>query len=311
MAEVTFSSLVKDELSHFAPESRHCSIAELSALFTFAGTIKTTSMGAKRVEFITEKPAVARKCFTLLRKTFNIHTDILIRRSRNITYYLVVRNYEDARRLIKAIKLDEPLSSRISILTGNFCCRRSFLRGAFLSAGSVTDPKKSYHMEFACADECSAKAIQNLIESIDIGRSIDAKLTKRKNTYVVYIKEGEQISLLLNIMEAHRALMDMENQRIVKEMRNTVNRRVNCETANINKTVNAAMKQVEDIEYIRQHGGFAGLSNSLVEAAQLRLEYPEATLAELGKLFDPPVGKSGVNHRLKKLCEYAEMLRMK
>lgn len=307
---MTFSSIVKDELSHFVPESRHCRIAELAALLSFSGYVQTTAMGAKRVVFITEKPAVARKCFTLLLKTFNIHTDILIRCGKNSTYYLVIRDYEEARRLIKAIKMDEPLSSRISMLTGNFCCRRSFLRGAFLSLGSLSDPQKSYHLEFAFADAKWAEAIKNLIESIEIDGNIDAKLTKRKNNTIVYIKEGSQISLVLNIMEAHKALMEMENLRIVKEMRNAVNRRVNCDTANINKAVNAAMKQIADIEYIKANGGFEGLSESLIETAQLRLEHPESTLAELGKLFNPPVGKSGVNHRLKKLCEYADELRM-
>lgn len=307
---MTFSSIVKDELSHFVPESRHCRIAELAALLSFSGYVQTTAMGAKRVVFITEKPAVARKCFTLLLKTFNIHTDISIRCGKNSTYYLVIRDYEEARRLIKAIKMDEPLSSRISMLTGNFCCRRSFLRGAFLSVGSLSDPQKSYHLEFAFADAKWAEAIKNLIESIEIDGNIDAKLTKRKNNTIVYIKEGSQISLVLNIMEAHKALMEMENLRIVKEMRNAVNRRVNCDTANINKAVNAAMKQIADIEYIKANGGFEGLSESLIETAQLRLEHPESTLAELGKLFNPPVGKSGVNHRLKKLCEYADELRM-
>lgn len=308
---MTFSSIVKEELSEFSPESRHCCIAELSAYYSFDGYVKKSAMGSVKVVLITEKLSVARKCFTLLRKTFNIHTEILIRTGRNTSYILVIRGYDDAYRFIRAIKINESLESRIALLTGNFCCRRSFLRGAFLSVGSITDPKKSYHLEFACQDEEKANAIKSILESFEIESAIEAKLVKRKNNTVVYIKEGSQIALVLNIMEAHRALMEMENQRIVKEMRNTVNRRVNCETANINKTVNAAMKQVEDIEYIKKNGGYASLSQNLIEAAELRLENPEATLAELGKLFNPPVGKSGVNHRLKKICEYAENMRMR
>ena len=126
---------------------------------------------------------------------------------------------------------------------------------------------------------------------------------------MVYIKEGDQIVNMLNVMEAHLALMELENIRIVKEMRGNVNRQVNCETANINKTVSAAMKQISDIEYIRDTIGFESLPAGLAEIARVRLEKPEATLKELGEYLEPPVGKSGVNHRLRKLCEMAERLK--
>ena len=138
---------------------------------------------------------------------------------------------------------------------------------------------------------------------------MDAKTVQRKKSYVVYLKEGSQIVDILNIMEAHVALMELENVRILKEMRNSVNRKVNCETANINKTVSAAVKQVEDITYLRDTIGFEKLSEGLEEIALARLAYPEATLKELGELLSPPVGKSGVNHRLRKLSEMAEKVR--
>lgn len=138
---------------------------------------------------------------------------------------------------------------------------------------------------------------------------IDAKIILRKKYYVVYVKEGSQIVDMLNIMEAHNALMALENIRIAKEIRNSVNRQVNCETANINKTVSAAVKQVEDITYIKNTVGFGELSEALQEMAILRLSYPEATLQELGKLLSTPVSKSGVNHRLRKLSQIAHELR--
>ena len=137
----------------------------------------------------------------------------------------------------------------------------------------------------------------------------DAKIVQRKKVYVVYVKEGSQIVDILNIMEAHVSLMELENVRILKEMRNTVNRKVNCETANINKTVSAAVKQVEDITYLRDTIGFEKLSEGLEEIALARLSHPEASLKELGELLSPPVGKSGVNHRLRKLSELAEKVR--
>ena len=138
---------------------------------------------------------------------------------------------------------------------------------------------------------------------------IDSKIVKRKKHYIVYVKEGAQIVDLLNVMEAHVALMKLENIRILKEMRNSVNRKVNCETANINKTVSAAVKQLEDIKIVSEKIGFDNINENLAEIAKVRLDNPDATLKELGELLDPPVGKSGVNHRLRKLSDLADTLR--
>ncbi len=150
-----------------------------------------------------------------------------------------------------------------------------------------------------------AEDIKKLIDSLDI----DARIVQRKKYYVVYIKESTAIVDLLNVMEAPVSLMNMENERIVKEMRGAINRRVNCETANITKTVNAASRQTTDILYLRDHYGFENLPEILRDMAEARLQYPDATLLELGKCLDPPVGKSGVNHRLRKLSELAEKIR--
>ncbi len=169
----------------------------------------------------------------------------------------------------------------------------------------MSDPQKAYHFEIVCAAEAKAMQLRDIINSFDL----DAKIVKRKKAYVVYLKEGTQIVDVLNVMEAHVALMNLENIRILKEMRNSVNRKVNCETANINKTVSAAVKQLEDIQYIKDTVGFEKLSEGLLEVALMRLQYPEATLKELGSLLTTPVGKSGVNHRLRKLSEIAEKVR--
>ncbi len=185
------------------------------------------------------------------------------------------------------------------------CCKRAYIRGAFLANGSISDPNKSYHFEIVCKTEPQARQLRDVINSFDM----DAKIVERKKHYVVYLKEGAQIVDILNVMEAHVALMNLENVRILKEMRNSVNRKVNCETANISKTVNAAVKQLEDIIYIKDTEGLDQLPDNLKEMALLRLEHPEAPLKELGTYLDPPVGKSGVNHRLRKICEEAERLR--
>ena len=174
-----------------------------------------------------------------------------------------------------------------------------------MATGSITDPEKGYHFEVVCNQE---KKAEQLVEQLAFF-GIEAKTTTRKNHLVVYIKEGAQIVDALNVMEAHNALMELENIRILKEVRNSVNRKVNCETANINKTVNAAVKQIEDIELIKERMGLDELSPALLQVAELRLMYPEAPLKDLGEMLNPPVGKSGVNHRLRKLSEIAKELR--
>ena len=173
-----------------------------------------------------------------------------------------------------------------------------------MAAGSISDPNKSYHFEIVCHTLEQAQQLKELMEFFET----EPKIVERKERMVVYLKEGSQIVDLLNVMEAYVSLMNLENVRILKEMRNSVNRKVNCETANINKTENAAVKQMEDIKRIRDTIGFDNIPEPLAEIAQARLDYPEATLKELGTYLDPPVGKSGVNHRLRKLAAIAENL---
>ena len=182
---------------------------------------------------------------------------------------------------------------------------KGLIRDAFLQSGSISDPEKFYHLEIVFTSYDDAQTIKKLID----GFGLDGKIVERKGHYVVYLKEGAQIADMLRIMEAPMALMEFENIRIVKEMRNSINRQVNCEAANLGKTISAAVKQVEDIKFICSKVGLDNIPESLAETAKKRLEYPEATLKELGELMDPPLGKSGVNHRLKKLGELAEDLR--
>ena len=313
---MSFSSQIKEEVSRQTAPARHCQIAEIAAILSLCGRIQISGDDHYSIKIHTENVTVARKCFTLLKKTFNIVTDISIRRNahlgKNRIYSVAVKQHDDALRILKATKLladdgeiGENLNVVGNVVVQNPCCRRAFLRGAFLASGSISDPEKAYHFEIVCAAEPKARQIQSIMATFNI----EAKIVVRKKYYVVYIKEGNQIVDMLNVMEAHLSLMELENIRIVKEMRSNVNRQVNCETANINKTVSAAMKQIADIEYIRDTVGFDSLTPGLAEIARVRLEKPDATLKELGEVLDPPVGKSGVNHRLRKLCETAEQLR--
>lgn len=305
---MSFSSEVKDEIEKQISKSRHCQLAELAAIISFTGRMVLTG-GNFHMEILTEHAGLARKCYTLMKRAFNISADL----SEHNNGVLVIENQEEIRRILMALKfMDEsgrlhPFKEGVNgLLLQQSCCRRAFIRGAFLASGSMSDPHKSYHFEFVCTTREQAEQLRELILDFEM----DAKIVQRKKYFVVYLKEGDQIVNMLNVMEAHIALMNLENVRIIKEMRNSVNRQVNCETANINKTVNAAVRQIEDIEFIRDKIGLNELPEHLRKMAEVRLEYPEAPLKELGAYLTPPVGKSGVNHRLRKLCEIADNMRI-
>ncbi len=287
---MSFSAEVKEELAKHISPARHCQMAELSAMLHYAGQYGLMEDGTLTIGFQSENEAVLRKGFTLLKKAYNIDTVIGVKGQKKADLLAIMGD------------LSGPADTS---LLKQACCRRAFIRGAFLSCGSISDPTKGYHLEFVCNNKTQAEQLQEIIGQFDI----EAKIVCRKKYFVVYVKEGAGIVELLNIMEAHVALMNLENLRILKEMRNSINRRVNCEAANIQKTVQASTRQVEDIIYLRDYYGFSRLPDNLREMAEVRLAYPEAALKELGEYLSPPVGKSGVNHRLRKLSELAEKLR--
>ena len=287
---MSFSAEVKEELAKHISPARHCQRAELSAMLHYAGQYGLMEDVTLTIGFQSENEAVLRKGFTLLKKAYNIDTVIGVKGQKKADLLAIMGD------------LSGPADTS---LLKQACCRRAFIRGAFLSCGSISDPTKGYHLEFVCNNRTQAEQLQEIIGQFDI----EAKIVCRKKYFVVYVKEGAGIVELLNIMEAHVALMNLENLRILKEMRNSINRRVNCEAANIQKTVQASTRQVENIIYLRDYYGFSRLPDNLREMAEVRLAYPEAALKELGEYLSPPVGKSGVNHRLRKLSELAEKLR--
>ena len=290
---MSFSSKVKEELEKVIPGSRHCGLAELAAVIHFGCRMELCGDVLENVVIHSENPFADRKYFTLLKKTFIINDNV-------VKLLQAVKILDETGRMHQ---LDEEVHP---LLIKNSCCRRAFLRGAFLSIGSMSDPNKGYHLEFVCENEAHALQIQQVICSFDI----EAKIVRRKKYYVVYLKEGAGIVDLLNVMGAHLSLMQLENLRIEKEVRNSINRQVNCEAANITKTVNAASKQIEDILLLQKNYGLSNLPDNLRHTAQARLEHPESSLHELGEYLNPPVGKSGVNHRLRKLSELAERIRV-
>lgn len=313
---MSFSRRVKEELSYSKTVSRHCRVAELAGIIGMCGRIKISEDNKYQVYIHTENIMVARKYQYLVSVLYDVNIDVIVRNNKtkkSNVYTVVVKNSDIAKKILQGIKLldkngidiIEDLSSIFNTVIRNNCCKRAFLRGVFLATGSVSDPSKAYHFEITVATEEKANQIKEIISTFNI----DAKVILRKKYYVVYIKEGSQIVDLFNIMEAHVALMEFENVRILKEMRNSINRKVNCETANINKTVSAASRQIEDILYIKDTIGFSELSESLEEIARIRIENPDLSLKDLGELLSKPIGKSGVNHRLKKLSSIAENLR--
>lgn len=293
---MSFSSDVKAELARQCSKSRHCQLAELAGMLELEGVLDPAT-GVLALS--SDNELLSEKFCSLVYKAFGYDATEGLDPSQSREILLALRwgTVFDTRQTLGEQRTD-------GLLVQQMCCRRAFIRGAFMAAGSISDPNKSYHFEIVCRTMPQAEQLQKLMD----GFEADAKIVERKDRYVLYLKEGSQIVDMLNVMEAYVALMQLENVRILKEMRNTVNRKVNCETANINKTVNAAVKQMEDIKKIREVIGFDHLPASLAEIAQVRLEHPEATLKELGTFLDPPVGKSGVNHRLRKLAEIAEDL---
>ncbi|MBE5951489.1 MAG: DNA-binding protein WhiA [Lachnospiraceae bacterium] len=313
---MSFSGEVKKELCEQISPARHCQIAEISAIIAFCGKILVDKDGSLILKLQTESTVLTKKMFKMLKELFGISAELATRSlSAKKNSYELLLSEKETRHILTACKLtvagEEEKNARVLLaeapVAAKTCCKRAFIRGAFLASGSLSNPQKGYHYEIVAGRQENGELLRDLMRFF----SVDAKMIARKYHYVVYVKEGSQIVDLLNVMEAHQALMEFENVRILKEMRNTINRKVNCEAANINKTVRAASRQVEDILYLRDTIGLATLAEGLEEIALLRLEYPEATLVELGQMLHPPVGKSGVNHRLKKLSIIADETRLR
>lgn len=300
---MSFSNDVKNELSRIETNDPCCDKAELLGLLRMSGAIiiRGSNVG---IHFSTENAALARRVLQLLKSNYQVQTEVVITRSRrlkkNNRYQVRVIPAPQVSKALTELQLLSVESDLKNPLLNNHCCKRTFLRGAFLGGGSISRPSSDYHLEMVTGNEDFAHSIIKVMHSF----SLKAKLTDRKNDFIVYLKDGESITKFLSVIGAHNSMMDFENVRIVKEMRNNVNRVVNCETANLNKVVKAAVRQINCIKYIEQHLGLNQLPQALQDTARLRLEYPDASLNELVE-YSGGIGKSGINHRLKKLQEMA------
>jgi len=308
---VSFASETKKELTNLEVKEC-CEKAELSALLRMNGSLSFSNRRLS-IDIQTENAAIARRIYTLLKKGYDVTVELLVRKKmrlkKNNVY--IVRLVEKSREILADLHIVRDDFSFIRNISQELiekkCCKRSYLRGAFLAGGSVNNPEtSSYHLEVFSLYKEHNDAICELMNGFDL----NSKTLERRKGYITYLKEAEKITEFLNIIGAHNALLRFEDIRIVRDMRNSVNRLVNCETANLNKTIGAALRQIENIRYIDETVGLDILPDKLREIAQLRRDYQDVTLKELGEMVSGgKISKSGINHRLRKIDEIAEKLR--
>jgi cell division protein WhiA len=308
---MSFASETKKELTQTESDDRSLK-AEVSALIRMNGSLSFANRQLS-VDVQTENAAIARRLYTIIKKLYNLNVELLVRKKmrlkKNNVYICRVR--EGARELLADLEIVSESFEFSHTISENLVPKnaekRAYLRGAFLAGGSVNNPETSaYHLEVSSLYKEHGEALASLMNYFDL----NAKTIERKKGYVTYLKEAEKISDFLSLVGAHQAMLKFEDVRIVRDMRNSVNRIVNCETANLNKTIGAALRQVDNIRFIDNTIGLDQLPEKLREIARLRVEYQDVTLKELGEMVSTgTVSKSGVNHRLRKIDEIADTLR--
>ncbi|WP_085521334.1 DNA-binding protein WhiA [Tuberibacillus sp. Marseille-P3662] len=307
---MSFAAETKKELTQLALDDG-CARAELAALIRMNGSISIVNKQLG-LDISTENAAIARRIYSLIKHVYGFSAELLVRKKmrlkKNNVY--IVRLHGEAREILGNLKIvDHSFTFTRAIandLIKDSNGKRAYLRGAFLAGGSLNHPESSYHLEIFSSYEDHTMSLAELMNRFDL----NVKILERKNGYILYMKEGEKITEFLSIIGANVALFSFEDVRIVKDMRNSVNRLVNCETANLNKTVSAAMQQVENIKLIDGVIGLDELPDKLRVVAELRVKHPDVTLRELGDLYEGgTISKSGINHRFRKLADIADRIR--
>ncbi len=294
---MSFSSDAKTELCKDFINKKCCALAEACGVLLFC-----SSVGADQIKLITESEAFAARLPQLFSKAFKLDFDEVIQGGK---FYFLIRDRKKIDRIFDAIGYSPAESVSLHVNYGLLekdCCRQAFLRGAFLSGGSVTDPAKRYHLELAT----NHHKVSRETESLLLDQGFSPKTTLRNGSAILYFKQSEGIEDFLAYLGAPVAAMGVMEAKIEKGMKNKINRIVNCDNANTSKVVEAAQTQIAAIRTLRERGSLEGLPEKYRQTALLREENPEATLAELADLFDPPITKSALNHRLRKLCELAQ-----
>lgn len=308
--ELSFGAQVKAELAHLQTEQECCRRMELAALLRAVGRLELQGGGRIAISLSTDSSPVARKIIRLLRATFGMEYKLMVLRRqtmrKNLVYRLFIPYQDGLPEMLKACGLVDAggsLSEWVDVPElENDHCRRAYLRGTFLGSGWVSSPERQHHLEMLTATTEAADSLGQML----FGYGISVRMTVRKEALILYIKDADQISRFLKLVGAHQSVLHYEDVRVLKEMKNRVNRQVNAEVANVAKAADAAARQVEALERLRLAGGLARLSSTLREFAELRLSHPDASLKELGEMCNPPVGKSGAAHRMRQLMDLAD-----
>lgn len=305
---MSFSSEIKQELCSLPIEKTCCQRAELAGILALSGTLVPEADGGG-IRLRTENAHVAKRAFTLLSGLFSVHPKRMAVEKKNEGYIHTIHVYEhdNFMPIMKALGFWRDGRVKFSVdpfVTGESCCRRAFLRGAFLGAGSASAPQKSYHLEIETHYRDLAQDLLHLFED----EQLSARSVTRKSNYVIYMKDSEEIADTLTALGATDSALNLYHVKVEKDMKNQVNRRVNCETANLSKIANSAALQIQAIKKVMAAPIAADLTEEQIELAELRIKNPEASLIELASMLGEPISKSGVNRRLQKLIKMAEEL---
>lgn len=307
---MSFNSEVKEEFARVPPQCSHCDRALLAALIRIEGTLFISGQGKYRLEIATDTPSVARLAWRLLHENYGLHTELTTRRSvlhKTPNYLIDVPAQEGLARALRDMGVLSDSGLQLGIdqsLVAKQCCAAAYVRGAFLGSGFVSDPRGDFHFEISVESKEMADDLIAILES----KGIHARSMQRRSSYIVYLKSGEAILEFLAFAGAHQAALEMENARVVKSVRNDVNRQTNAELANQKKTASASVDQIFAMRKVLDAYGPDRLSPALQEIIRLRVKYPEATLQELGDRADPPLSKSAVNHRIRRIEAMAREL---
>jgi len=307
---MSFSNDVRNELARIIPAKSCCQRAELAALLALRGQIINKEDGSRNLLVETDNAASARKVYRLLKNNCQLQPNVRIvqrKRFKQTRFYLAQSplNDNDMQVLTELGLIDGEGNIRREVdwkMIGKICCKRAYLRGVFMCKGFINRPEGNYHLEIVLNDNSMAHDIKKILTKL----KVEARIGERKNNLIVYIKDSEKIVDFLRVIEASKALLDFENVRIIKSMRNQVNRQVNCETANLSKTIDASVRQIELIENLIARMGIDKIPKQFRELAVLRIDHPDSTLRELGLMMTPPLTKSGVAYRMRKMELYAE-----
>ncbi|MBQ0004662.1 MAG: DNA-binding protein WhiA [Clostridiales bacterium] len=316
---MSFSAEVKGELSRIEPKKKCCMLAEIAGFLRVAGSIRLAGGGRFSIVASTENPAIARHYKKLIKEYFDSNAELGVGESllpgtshKGNRYYLIISPENKSSQILRESGMlliregNDYFSDGIySQVVRTKCCKKAYVRGLFLGCGTISDPRRGYHLEFVLNSHQMALDLKKLLTTFV---DLSGNLTQRKDDYIVYIKKADYISDVLGIMSADDAMLEFENIRVGKGIRGEAQRMLNCDSANVDRTLSAAEEQIRWIEILKQAGQYEALSPPLLAVAELRLARPEASLTEIGEALDPPIKKPGVNKRFARIKELANRI---